>query len=315
MSGDTGKGYNTEQGLAASNHTTIVVGYDRYGTPYIYDEGHIHSIADPKALVNTMGITNIISPREKARYTFDKVKKGKNWQQKIEKLNLNLPGASMISDIDEMKPFMSQLEKNKKDMMNTFKMSNDEYDEYAKRAVATALTETKGGQDDASWRYLIVPAYLTDKIGIGDSQGITQIDPQAAIWAKKNGEFNNPDLVEQLDDLGISEWNYDPWNPNHQAIVTMGLLKQNKKLADTKFKEVKGNNQDLADPAKGYYMWNSPRTVYQGEAQGDNINVKRFMDYYDMLDMYNKKDGGAVEYLTQEQIDRLRAQGYHVVEE
>jgi hypothetical protein len=315
MAGDTGKGYNTEQGLAASNHTTDVVGYDRYGTPYIYDEGHIYSIADPRALVNIMGITNIIAPRENARYTFDKIKKGKNWQQKIEKLNLNLPGASMISDIDEMKPFMSQLEKNKKDMMNTFKMTNDEYDEYAKRAVATALTETKGGQDDASWRYGIVPAYVTDKIGIGDSQGITQIDPQAAIWAKKNGEFNNPDLVEQLDDLGISEWNYDPWNPNHQAIVTMGLLKQNKKLADTKFKEVKGNNQDLADPAKGYYMWNSPRTVYQGEAQGDNINVKRFMDYYDMLDMYNKKDGGAVEYLTQEQIDRLRAQGYHVVEE
>jgi len=321
MAGDTGKGYNTEQGLSASNHTTIVVGYDRYGTPYIFDEGKIHSIADPKALVNVMGITNVITPKENIGYTYDKIKKGKTWNQKVEKLNLNLPGTGkLISDIDEMKPFMSQLEKNKTQMMNTFGLTNDEYDEYAKRAVATALTETKGGMDWGTFRYGIVPSYLTDKMGIGESQGITQINPEAAVWGhtKDSGtdwEYRNPGLVKKLDELGISEFNYDPWNPNHQAIVTMGLLQENKKLADTKFKEVKGNNQDLADPAKGYYMWNSPRTVYQGEAQGDNINVKRFMEYYDMLNMVNKKDGGDVKYLTQPEIDALRAQDYRIVEE
>jgi hypothetical protein len=321
MAGDTGKGYNTEQGLSASNHTTIVVGYDRYGTPYIFDEGKIHSIADPEALVNIMGITNVITPKENIGYTYDKIKKGKTWNQKIDKLSLNLPGTGkLISDIDEMKPFMSQLEKNKTQMMNTFGLTNDEYDEYAKRAVATALTETKGGMDWGTFRYGIVPSYLTDKMGIGESQGITQINPEAAIWGhtKDSGtdwEYRNPGLVKKLDELGISEFNYDPWNPNHQAIVTMGLLQENKKLADIKFKEVKGNNEKLSDPAKGYYMWNSPRTVYQGEAQGDNINVKRFMEYYDMLNMVNKKEGGDVKYLTQQEIDVLRAKGYRIVEE
>jgi hypothetical protein len=60
----------------------------------------------------------------------------------------------------------------------------------------------------------------------------------------------------------------------------------------------KGNNMELSDAEKGYYMWNSPISLSTGDAQGYNDGVMAVDSYVDMLkgqsveqavDEYNNK--------------------------
>jgi hypothetical protein len=299
MSGQKGASYNATKGLSPSNHTAIVVGYDEYGTPYIFDEGNIHKITDPNALVNLIGISNIISPKENTDYTYDYLKKNQKLIDKVTPLDLKVPGIGLISDVDEMKPFISSISKNKEQIMNQFNISNSEYDELAKMSAATALAETQGGSDTAVrwWGPVPIPSYATDKLGFGESTGITQINPKS-VWNKdeKTNQYRNSSLVKGLSGLGITEKNYDPWNPDHQAIVTMGLMKENLKTAKNNASKNPNVNKNLTDAELAYYQWNIPSALttddYDKAARGDNENVKRFMQYYNLINTSNKKLGG-----------------------
>lgn len=339
LSGDTFLGkYNYDRGLAPSNHTAIVVGYDQYGTPYIFDEGEVRKISDPDALVNAIGITNIVTPKQNAKYTYDYIKSKNKLNEEIKPLDLKVPGLGMISDKGEMEPFLKNLEKHKQDFMNTFNISNDEYDELARISAATALAETKGGQDLGTWRYGVIPAYLTDKIGLGDSQGITQINPES-VWNYKEIEkqtnngmkysekvLRNPTLVKNLENLGITKDSYDPWNPYHQAAVTLGLTKDNIKIAKANASKNPHVSKNLSDAELAYYQWNIPSALttddYDAAARGDNENVKRFMEYYNIINTKpsasgpaNKKKGGSIKYEIGHMVDEktmreLEKQGY-----
>jgi hypothetical protein len=302
MSGQKGASYNATKGLSPSNHTAIVVGYDEYGTPYIFDEGNIHKITDPNALVNVIGISNIISPKENIDYTYDYLKKNQKLIDKVTPLDLKVPGIGLISDVDEMKPFISSISKNKEQIMNQFNISNSEYDELAKMSAATALTESHGGMDTAVrwWGPVPIPSYATDKLGFGESTGITQINPKS-VWNKdeKTNQYRNSSLVKGLSGLGITEKNYDPWNPDHQAIVTMGLMKENLKTAKNNASKNPNVNKNLTDAELAYYQWNIPSALttddYDKAARGDNENVKRFMQYYNLINTSNKKLGGNID--------------------
>jgi len=306
--GDT---YNEGAGLVPSNHSAMVVGYDAEGIPYIYDYGKIVKATDPKALINSMGVTNIIAPKELTGQTYASLKKQNKLKDEITDLKFNISDNvyNQISDIDEYKPFIKNLESNKSEIMSALGISNKTYDEYARRAAAIALTETEGGNDASiRWKGIIpVPSYITDKIGFGSSQGITQINTDVL--------FSSDKTKKQMNALGITKDNYDPYNSKHIAAATMIMLADADKVAMANLKKHSSNKQDLNPAAATYYQWNSPSTLVKGEAQGDNLNVKRFMNYYNLLKQYNKEDGGSVQYMSEEDIKKYRDAGYVIVEE
>jgi hypothetical protein len=346
-----GKSYNVTKGLAPSNHTAIVVGYDDYGTPYIYDYGAVHSLANSNALVNLMGITNIISPKETLNNTYDKLKANNSFKEEIKPLKINLPAKSMLTDVGEMQPFMNEIEKNKENILNELGLSNKEYDEYAKIATAIAMAETKGGQDLATTRYGVIPSYLTDKLGFGESQGITQINPKS-VWNQQERiniegsedyqkyfddpgfqwdpvtdrgyvvKYRNNNMVKKLNTLGVNEFNYDPWNPKHQAIVTMVLIQDNERTSKSNAAKNPLVSKSLTTPELIYYQWNVPSALttdnYEKAARGDNENVKRFMQHYNFINAANptnKQKGGSVHRMSDDDIKKYRDAGYIVIEE
>ncbi len=257
-----GQSYNEEKGYVPSHHSGIVVGYDDYGTPIIYDYGGVRKITDPDNLLmsSDYAINNIYAPNQNVQQTYEYLKKGNKLRQNVTPLNIEIPGIGLLSDINEMQPFIDQLESNKQAVMDAFNLTDSEYNELSKIATATALAETKGGQDLGTFRYGI-PTYLTDKMGLGESQGITQINP-AAVWAKTDkDEWRDPGLVNRLEKFGITEDTYDPWNSKHQAIVTIGLTNSNLKTAKENASINPNVSKDLTDAELAYYQWNIPSAL------------------------------------------------------
>lgn len=329
-----GSSYNEQKGYAASHHTGIVVGYDEYGTPVIYDYGNVRKITHPDNLLmgETFPMNNIYVPKQNAKYTYDYLKKNNKLNEQIKPLELT--NFSIMADRDEMVPFVEQLKKNKKAYMDAFNLSNDEYDELARISAATAMAETKGGQDFGTWRYML-PSYAIDKAApfinkmvqfhtaglynpqAGKSAGITQINPDS-VWSQdQKGAWRNPTLVKRLSELGINKDNYDAWNPYHQATVTIGLMNSNIPVVKNNIKNNSLVKQDLSLAEALYYQWNIPSALTTDDpekaARGDNENVKRFMKYYNMATDWYKRDGGS--YNIGDEIDEftknyLEGQGY-----
>ena len=268
-----GQAYNVSQGLVPSNHSARVSGYSPEGVPYIYDYGRITPITDPK--FKSMPLTIITSPQEIQGYTFENLKKqGKLEGSKMNPLKINTKGADY--DEDEYEPFINSLQKNKDMYANALGMSDEEYNNYAKHAAALALTETGGGDDTAiRWKGIIpVPSYITDKLGFGDTKGITQINPDV-LFGKKS-------LADKLESVGIRKDNYDPWNPDHAAIATLALLKDNRPVQD-KYAKTAGNKADLSEAEKTYYQWSMPRTLRKGDAKGESEKVKKYLENYNKI--------------------------------
>ena len=287
-----GQAYNISQGLVPSNHSARVLGYSPEGVPYIYDYGRITPITDPT--FRSMPLTTITSPQEIQGYTFENLKKqGKLEGSKMTPLKIKTKGADY--DPDEYEPFITSLQKNKDMYANALGMSDEEYNNYAKHATALALTETGGGDDTAiRWKGIIpVPSYITDKLGFGDTKGITQINPDVL--------FNKKSLADKLESVGIRKDNYDPWNPDHAAIATMALLKDNRAVQD-KYAKTSGNKADLSEAEKTYYQWSMPRTLRKGEAKGESEKIKRYLENYNKIQAHfdshnrylaeNRKFGG-----------------------
>ena len=264
-----GQAYNTTQGLVPGNHSGRVTGYDPEGVPYIYDFGQLTPITDPTF---SMPLVSITAPQEIQGYTFENLNKQNKLQaDRMFPLTLNTKNAEY--DEDEYNPFINSLTKNKESYANAFGMTNEEYDDYAKHAAALALTETKGG-DDASvrWKGIIpVPSYLTDKMGMGDTKGITQINAKV-LFGKKS-------LADKLSVLGITKDNFDPWNSDHISAATMALLKDNKSVQNANAKKA-GNKADLSEAEKTYYQWSMPGTLVKGQAKGDSEKIKSYLENY-----------------------------------
>lgn len=278
--------YNEALGLVPSNHSAVIAGYDSSGVPMIYDYGKLVPITNPTIAGYT--VTNITAPKEVEKFTYDYLKENNQLQSDYSNFKIKLDESTEY-DKDELLPFIDALEKNKSKFSNVFKFSNKDYDEFAKRAVATALAETGGGDDTTvRWKYgLPIPSYVTDKLGLGDTTGITQINPDVI--------FGNEKINNQLSSLGITKRNYDPWNPEHAAAASMALLKSNVPVQRTNIK-TKGNKQDLSDAAIGYYQWVQPGLLKKGEAWGESEKVKKFLEAYDKISVDTPElQGGLVE--------------------
>ena len=325
------KAYNSKAGLVNSNHSAIVGAYDEEGHPILYDYNGLVTTKSKFWTLGSPNVTSIITPKGTKEVRFADVKKKKKQETEGAKaLRIELPDKrKTYYDETEMKPFIYALEAQKSNLAGILGVTSDEYDELAKIAVATALTETGGG-NDATIRFMYgqpILSYLTDKVGIGESKGLTQLNDNVV-----DNLFKNKETAIKLKQAGIKEGEYDPWNGHHQAVITMLLLKENEKVIKNKLKNNPGNNANLPMAALHYYQWNNPGALSRGEAQGDNINVKRFYSHYKTINNnpnpqtkvqamisghYNrsKQQGGSIyAELTPDEIEWYMSQGYNVEE-
>jgi hypothetical protein len=304
------KSYNKKHGLVPSNHSAVVAGYDETGVPVLYDYGKMVSILDRTFIGDGFPITNITTPKETSQFTYKYLKDNNMLEDSFKSLKLLTKTDDY--DEDEYVPFVNALSKNKQLYANVLGLSNNKYDEFARRAAAIALTESKGG-DDGTIRWgmgLPVPSYLLDKTGIkfsfnlpivnknvamGQTQGITQINSDMI--------FNDSKMSKKLKNLGITEATYDAWNPEHAAAITMALLQNNEKTQNINSKKnIKklGYDPKLSDAALSYYQWNQPGLLVKGEAEGNSERVKKFLNNYNQIvvnpreDLIYKKEGGAI---------------------
>lgn len=261
--------YNAKKNLPTSNHSSMVVGYNEEGIPMTYDYGQLVPITK-RAF--SFPVTNITAPKETQQYTYEYLKEKGLLRDDYNDLSIKTASGTKY-DEDEYLPFTDALSKNKQKFANAFNLSSNEYDELAKRAAATALTETGGGDDTTvRWKGVIpVPSYITDKIGIGDTTGITQVNEEMI--------FKHEGISKRLESLGITKKNYDPWNPEHVSAATMALLKDNLAAQKSNIK-IPGNSKNLSDAAAGYYQWVQPSLMRKGEAWGESEKVKKFMENY-----------------------------------
>jgi hypothetical protein len=299
--------YNESVGLAPSNHSAVVIGHDKKGIPVIFDFGKIHKITDPTALINSnvQGINNIIAPKEVLEMTYDKIKNNKSitsttsvkplskkliresifenaWSANNNKTNVNLKDKSVTpaikSNLKEMYRFGDLLVDNKEKYIKNFNLPNDVYDEYVRRAIALAFVETGGGDETTirlAWGALPYPSYKFKKMGIGTSFGLTQINTDV-LWGDSK-------ITKQLNNLGITKDNYDPWKLEHITAATIAMLKNTDKTAKINIKKFPGNNTDMHPAMANWYQWNRPQTFVKGTAQGDAIASKQFMNYYNAV--------------------------------
>ena len=283
------KSYNKEKGLVPSNHSGMVAGYDETGLPYIYDWDKIVPITETR--YEHYPITNITAPKEIQQNTFAYLSNREELEDAYTPLKLNISDRETNSDYDpdELDPFIKALESYKKEISNALGIDFALYDELAKRAVATALSETEGG-DDTTIRWMKgvpIPSYITDKIGIGNSTGITQIN-EDLIWARVGTEEQRKGnrMPAKLNALNIREKDYDPWHPTHQAKATIAFLYDNlevgrKNLKKGVNKETGSRNSlDLPDEQVGYYQWFQPNLMNNGIAWGESEKVRKFAEMY-----------------------------------
>jgi hypothetical protein len=282
--------YNSTKGLPNSNHSAMVVGYDETGLPMLYDYGNIVPITN--RTFGILPITNITSPKEVSQYTYDYLKANNLLENNYYPLDIQTNTNGY--DEDEYIPFIDALTTNKKKFGSAFNLKNNEYDELARKAAALALTESAGG-DDLSIRWkgpgglIPVPSYVTDKMGIGETTGITQINSDML--------FSNNSISRNLKMLDITKDNYNPWDSRHIAAATMALLQSNQgpqKANYAKNVAKLGYDPKLSDPAITYYQWNQPKLLRTGQALGDSERVKNYMSNYNKVNIKPRKQNGGI---------------------
>jgi hypothetical protein len=180
-------------------------------------------------------------------------------------------------DPTEYIPYVNALNRNADQIAETLKISSDEMEDFAILAAAISLQETRGGDDTIMRRVsgIPIPAYTADKLGFGKSTGITQINEEEL--------FRDPHLVRNLEALGITRENYNPWNPDMQAKATVAFLHNIKKSALANLKKNKKNNQNLTFPEYMYYQYTGPGLLVRGKAQGERISVANVKRYFNVL--------------------------------
>jgi predicted lipoprotein len=71
------------------------------------------------------------------------------------------------------------------------------------------------------------------------------------------------------------------------------MIKDTDKTAQINIKKFKGNNTEMHPAMTNYYQWNRPGAFVRGEAQGDALPAKKFMNYYNAVKF---QQGGLIPY-------------------
>lgn len=195
-------------------------------------------------------------------------------------LNLKVPSKEKIGvnyDEDEFNPYVNSINSNFEEVKTKLGIDDSLMREYSKIAAAIALVETRGGDDTIirKWGYIPLPAYIIDKVGLGESRGITQINDQQM--------FKDPKHRANLAKLGITPENYDAWDPDMQAKATLSFIHSIAPTAEANLRKNPKNNQNLSLIEKIYYQYTAPGALKRGEAAGDRTSVKLAKKYYDIL--------------------------------
>ena len=260
------KSYNKQKGLSASNHSTMVVGYDERGVPVIYDYGkyipldkwklrtkgggddygvgHQRYRRDGQGTLYNMGhITNISIPKDVLGKNKEWLEKKKLFKDEIEPLNINY-SVYEEGDQDELKPFNEALINNKNQLMLDLKIKSQDYNKYAKWLNAISMQETGGGS---------APEHnVQSSLGttFGDTQGLTQLNIDNILNDRKLSKIARKYGITKESDL---------YDPKKAAIASMIYATQNMNSAKDNYR--KGKKKGLT---RTFYP-NSRSNVYDGD--------------------------------------------------
>lgn len=194
-----------KRGLGNSNHAAISMGWDEEGQPILSDYGNARRMN--QALTST--IKSIVVPKEYEGKTFDYYN---NLRKTESSLNPNRTYSipedikeKIGYDASEMEPFLDSLSKNRNVISKRLGLSEEKYDELAKRLISITGQETKFGSS--------VSHNVEDTIAPGgNSLGLGQLN-----W--KNIK-DDPQLHKIAMDFGVSKED-DLTNPSKFAIASM----------------------------------------------------------------------------------------------
>lgn len=289
-----GKGtilYNTKQGAVATEHSARVVGFTPDGIPMVYDYDRIVPLTEYKFIKK--GIFEITAPSGTENKTFAQLKNDRNFWKEPPVVNTkSIPlykGEETHPQLGrkEFVNFQNALLKDKQKIAETLEIDNKKYDDLARVAQALAITETQGG-DPIARKF----GYTVDKVteplplktrkeikikafdidGAGVSQGLTQINEENL--------FTRPEVTRKLKAMGITQDNFDPYNPHHSAAATMTLANF---FMERQEKDIKNNPHQLTPLQVLSYQWNRPGDLRKGTAEGKSIHSKKLANIYNQI--------------------------------
>lgn len=271
----TKEAYNTKVGAVPSSHTATLVSYTDKGESIWSDMGKLVKTED----LLYSGINNLTVPKGNENLTFDNIISGKipgAYVPQVKESPTAYKYAGTPANPGEFNDFQKALFANRSKWATQLGMSEAEYNEMAKKSLAMAITETDGGDNLArKGGYMLdkatnfLPAKLRKAIGVGSSQGLTQISDYDL--------FNTPQTAKFMRRLGITEDKYDPYNPEHIAAASIVMGRFNTStLANVP------NKNNLTENQLYSYKWN--QGSIKESAKGDSIHSKKFQKAYDMLE-------------------------------
>lgn len=300
-----GKGttlYNTVKGAVPTEHSARVVGFTPDGVPMVYDYDRIVPLTEYKFI--NKGIYEITAPQGTENKTFAQLKNDRNFWKEPPVVNTkSIPlykGEETHPQLGrkEFVNFQNALLKDKQKIAEALEIDNKKYDDLARVAQALAITETQGG-DPIARKF----GYTVDKVteplplktrkeikikafdidGAGVSQGLTQINEENL--------FTRPEVTRKLKTMGITQDNFDPYNPHHSAAATMTLANF---FMERQEKDIKNNPHQLTPLQVLSYQWNRPGDLRKGTAEGKSIHSKKLANIYNQIPLPSENEESVI---------------------
>lgn len=231
------KGMNLQKGLASSNHSTVVIGYDTRGVPVIYDYENytpmdqygLNEAGMPGTMYGPEQLTNITYPKGLENKTLQHLKDDGLFNTQPKKLDLNYDAleSELYSkgDREVLVPFHNSLVNNKNDLMNHLNLSEKDYDMISAVLLAQTMQESSGGDSfEDNW----IPHWYSE--WRGDTQGLTQLNIDNIL--------DDPELKKVAKKFGITEES-DLFDPEKSAIASVIYGKRNLKSGKKNYEEGK----------------------------------------------------------------------------
>lgn len=318
-------GLNEKNGIVGTRHHAIVVGFDKEGTPILFDYGNAVTLDKPVFKEWNIGV--IGTPKEYREKNID----FKEYSTNPVFFNTSTKGFydkdlkhnnKEDKDVNEIS---KSLMDNKASIQKDLGMNDYDYNKLSSYLMALMKQETSNYNTASR-----INDFFAGKLKRAPSLGAFQIntDTAKAIIKKYNLDHNKQDkfITDTVDEFGdkvpapprggfigsnfsgdIKKTLKDPYKaaiiamymahennitkeaafkkgiPRHwdvpvtKPFINMPVL--NKIFKTTKKENTPGNNPELTEDEKFFYMWNSPNKLRTGQAVGDSNYVKNNLKY------------------------------------